>query len=395
MTQKKNRANVKARIFEIIQIGKKDSTLETVFDVGITIAIFLNLFAVIFSTFDESAPYKDLLDIIEIVTVIIFTVEYALRIWTADLLYPGEKVWKARIKYIFSFYGLIDLLTLLPFYLPMVFPSGIVAFRAFRVIRIFRLFKLNSQYDAFRAISDVLKEKKNQILSSVSLILILMLASSLAMYWIEHDAQPDIFKNAFSGIWWAVSTLLTIGYGDVYPVTVMGKAMAILISFLGVGMVAIPTGIISAGFVEQYTKLSRRLYEAEEQSLKFVTSVLTDNHPWNNKMIKDVIFPPQLILVIVIRDDEEMVPKGDLVLKSGDALVLGAKNYSGMKDIELKEILVKSENEWVGLPIKELDISRNELIVMIQRRNKVIVPNGSTVIKNGDKIIMYDKHASR
>ena len=131
-------------------------------------------------------------------------------------------------------------------------PSGMVAFRVLRVFRIFRLFKINAQYDAFNVITDVLKNKKDQIISSVCIVLIMMLASSLMMYSVEHDAQPEVFKNAFSGIWWSVSTLLTVGYGDIYPVTTLGQIMAIVMSFLGVGLVAIPTGIISAGFVEQY-----------------------------------------------------------------------------------------------------------------------------------------------
>ena len=118
-----------------------------------------------------------------------------------------------------SFYGIIDLVTFLPYFLPLFFPKGAVAFRIFRVMRIFRLFKINSRYDAFNVIVNVLNEKKNQIFSSICMILILMVASSLCMYSLEHEAQPDKFKNAFSGIWWSVSTLLTVGYGNIYPVT--------------------------------------------------------------------------------------------------------------------------------------------------------------------------------
>ena len=102
----------------------------------------------------------------------------------------------------------------------------------------------------------VLYEKRNQIISSVFIMLVLMLASSLCMYSVEHDAQPEVIQNAFSGIWWSMSTLLTVGYGDIYPVTTIGRVMAICIAFLGVGAVAIPTGIIGAGFVEQYQKKS-------------------------------------------------------------------------------------------------------------------------------------------
>ena len=109
--------------------------------------------------------------------------------------------------------------------------------------------------DALNVITEVIRRKRDQILSSVFIIVMLIIASSLCMYSLEHEAQPEVFKNAFSGIWWSVSTLLTVGYGDIYPVTVLGKMFSIIITFLGVGMVAIPTGILSAGFVEQYSLL--------------------------------------------------------------------------------------------------------------------------------------------
>ena len=150
------------------------------------------------------------------------------------------------LRYVFSFSGLVDLLSFLPYYLPVFFPSGAVAFRMFRVARVFRLFRVNAYYDSLGVITEVISSKRQQLFSSVFILLVLMLASSLCMYSLEHEAQPQVFTNAFSGIWWSVSTLLTIGYGDIYPVTTMGKIFSIFITFLGVGMVAIPTGIISA-----------------------------------------------------------------------------------------------------------------------------------------------------
>lgn len=259
----KNNISIKKRIYSIIEIGNKSDIPSTLFDIFIVMMIWINLLVTLAFTFEEFDPYVGLLNGLELFTVIIFTVEYILRIWTADQRYENIPKWKAAFKFIVSFYGIIDLLTFLPFYLPMVFPAGIVAFRILRVFRIFRLFKINAQYDAFNVITSVLKDKKNQLISSMCLILILMTASSLAMFGLEHDAQPDIFKNAFSGIWWSVSTLLTVGYGDIYPITVAGRMLGIVTAFLGVGMVAIPTGIISAGFVEQYTKIKGDKYDCK------------------------------------------------------------------------------------------------------------------------------------
>lgn len=380
------------RIFDIIQIGNKSDLLSKAFDLTIVISIFVNLFIVIFETYEESVPYLPILKVIEFVTIIIFTIEYILRLWTADFLYPEKTRAKATWTFVFSFFGMIDLITILPYFMPFVFPSGAVAFRIFRVIRIFRLFRINKQYDAFNVIIDVLNDKKSQIFSSVCIIGILMLASSLCMYSLEHEAQPDKFENAFSGIWWTVSAMLTVGYGDIYPITTLGKWLAILIAFLGVGLVAIPTGIISAGFVEHYSKLNTIAFHSEERELKFVTSTIYDKHPWNGQAIRNIVFPPQLLLVMVKRKQEVLVPKGDFVLKTGDLLVIGAKNFKEEEDINLREIIVKEKHPWIGQQIREIDISRQELIVMIQRKNKVIIPNGNTFIMKDDAVHIYSQH---
>ena len=193
-----------------------------------------------------------------------------------------------------------------------------------------------------------------------------MIAVSMCMYGVEHEAQPDKFKNGFSGIWWAASTLLTVGYGDLYPITPLGKALAIVITFLGVGLVAIPTGIISAGFVEQYTKVNLLTHRGEEKELKFVASVLPFEHPWNGKQVKECIFPPQLLLVSILRDEDTIMPKGNTELQFGDTLVMAAKHYSGSEDICLKEITVKSQHEWVGHMIKDLDISKLDINIILK-----------------------------
>ncbi len=316
---------LKKKIFNIIQIGNKNDIPSTLFDYGIITVIAINLFVTLFSTFEASAPYRNMIDITETITVIIFTVEYVLRLWTSDRLYPNAPRGVALLKYIFSFYGLIELLTFLPFYLPFIFPAGAVAFRMFRVIRILRLFKINAQYDAFNVIISVLKEKRNQLLSSIAMILILMASASLCMYSLEHDVQPEQFQNAFSGIWWATSTLLTIGYGDIYPVTIAGKIMAIIIAFLGVGMVAIPTGIISAGFVEQYTRVRDMPALAPSSSLELITYEISADHPWANKALCDIKFPQHEIVAMIVRGAEELIPHGATVILPDDNLIIYKK----------------------------------------------------------------------
>lgn len=245
----------KKRIFEIMQSSKRSDSKSNFFTFAILAAILINLILAVFLTFDISQKYKTYIYAVEFLTVLLFTFEYVLRVWTSDYLYPEKTRLSAALKYMLSFSGVIDFLSFFPFYLPLFFPSGVVAFRIFRVVRILRLFRVNQYYDSLNVISEVLKKKKMQLLSSVFIIFILMVASSLIMYDVEHKAQPDVFTNAFSGFWWATSTLLTIGYGDIYPLTYAGRILGIIIAFLGVGMVAIPTGILSAGFVEQMTEI--------------------------------------------------------------------------------------------------------------------------------------------
>ena len=380
--------NIKKRIFEIIQIGRKDDFASRLFDIFIVITITVNILIIFLETFSELSPYFPAFSWIEMVTVIIFCVEYALRIWTADYLYPDVKRKKAIVRFLFSYDGVIDLLTILPFF----FLSGFVAFRMLRVVRIFRLFRINSKVDSFHVITTVLNEKKDQILSSVFIILVLMLASSLCMYSAEHDVQPEQFKDAFSGIWWSVSTLLTVGYGDIYPITTLGKCMAIIIGFLGVGVVAIPTGIISAGFVEQYTKIKTINDYEEEANIKFVTLTVTNTAYWENKTVKKLRLPQGLILALILRHGEIVIPNGDTLLEVGDRLILGAEAFQEKLNISLKEIIVKQKHPWNGVALKDLDISRQTILLMIRRKDKVIIPHGDTVIKEGDVVILYSKH---
>ena len=197
-----------------------------------------------------------------------------------------------------------------------------------RVVRIFRLFRINSQYDAFNVIINVLNEKKNQLVSSLFLIVMLMVASSLCMYSIEHEVQPDQFRNACSGIWWSVSTLLTVGYGDIYPVTVAGKIMAIIISFLGVGMVAIPTGIISAGFVEQYTELKVMGGPIDGKGFEYITSRIDDKCGLAGKELRQLNLMPDMIPIMVLRGDQKLAARDELKMEKDDILIIGVSTLN-------------------------------------------------------------------
>ena len=383
------------KAYHLIDISDMSNSLNRSYNIIYTITILLNIFVSVLITFESiRINYDNLLRFIENATVVFFTIDYILRIWTAKYLYNMENGLKAYLKYQCSFTGIIDFLSVVPYWLPMFFPSGIATFRVLRVVRIFRLFRINAYYDSLNIITEVLRNTKQQLISSVFIIVVLMIASSLCMYSVEHEAQPEIFENAFSGIWWSASTLLTVGYGDIYPITTLGKFLGIVITFLGVGMVAIPTGIISAGFVDHYSRIKRMIDYAQIEDFNFIKIYLDKKDNWVGKQIKDIGLPKNIIVAAIHRNGKIVVPKGDVEFQVGDQVVLGADSFIDDKSLELKEITLKKDNDWNNKMIKDLDISRQSIIVMIKRKGKTIVPSGSIILLEGDEVVMYTRKES-
>lgn len=313
---------MKEKIFNIIQIGDKSNRVSRAFDIFITITILSNILVTFLQTFEDLRALLPIFKTVEYLSLFIFCVEYLLRIWTADDLYPNLDKGQARLRFLLSFDGVVDFLTIVPVF----FLSGFVIFRMLRVARIFHLFRLNAKYDSFNVITTVLYEKRNQIISSVFIVMILMLASSLCMYSVEHEAQPEIFKNAFSGIWWSMSTLLTVGYGDIYPVTTLGRVMAICIAYLGVGAVAIPTGIISAGFVEQYQRKSS-IMNIREEDIKEIAEIFID-HRYAEKTVEEMEKMDRIKIFLILRDDLSILPQKDTLLRMNDIVVIRGEGFT-------------------------------------------------------------------
>ena len=246
--------NIRRKIFETIQPYDGRSRLGRLFDCVTTALIVASVVVVFASTFDLSPRVMKVLFLLESMVSVMFTVEYALRIATADLLYPQSGKIVSRIRYILSPMAVVDLVAILPFWLPMLLPGTMLGIRALRLVRLMRIFKMNRYSDAMKSLADVIVMKKRELLCSMFFVALLMLTSSLLMYSAEHEAQPTIFRNAFSGLWWAVATLTTVGYGDIYPVTALGRLIGAFIAFSGLAAVAIPTGIISSGLTERISK---------------------------------------------------------------------------------------------------------------------------------------------
>ena len=192
--------------------------------------------------------------------------------------------------------------------------------------------------------------------------------------------------------------MLTVGYGDIYPITDLGKCISIIITFLGVGMVAIPTGIISAGFVDQYSRLKKISEYAQEEDIHFIKVNLKKQDNWVGQEIKNLNLPHGMIVAMIRRGKENIVPRGDVVLKVNDTVILGAEALKDDKHIDLKEVALLKHSPWNGMQIRDLDISRQTIIVMIKRNGMMLVPKGDLVLLEGDHVIMYTQerisHAS-
>lgn len=241
--------NIKEKIYEVLH-GDEDNEFWHFIDIFIVILIFINIGTLIAETFSLSENIRIYLSYIETFSVIVFTSEYILRLWTADLIHPYMKPIKARLMYFFRFMSLVDLLAILPFFISLL-PGYLKVLRGLRILRLVRLFKINRYTKSLTRIGNVIKRKSTDLLSSLLVVFLIMIIASVLMYNIENAEQPDKFNNAFSALWWSVSTFTTVGYGDICPTTTLGRILASVIAILGIGLVAVPTGIISSGFMEE------------------------------------------------------------------------------------------------------------------------------------------------
>jgi voltage-gated potassium channel len=228
-----------------------------VFDITIMSLIFANVFAVILETIPQlSNCYGEFFNTFELVSVIIFSIEYILRLWTCTAEEKYKRPILGRIRFIKSPMALVDFVAILPFYLPMVIDLRFL--RALRLFRLFRLFKMARYSQSLQTFGNVFKAKKEELVITICVGAILLVFASSVMYYAEHNAQPEAFSSIPSSMWWGIATLTTVGYGDVFPVTNLGKFFGAIIAFLGIGMFALPTGILASGFAEELEKMHKK-----------------------------------------------------------------------------------------------------------------------------------------
>jgi len=213
------------------------------FDKVVHISIFISFLVFALETVKELREYDLYFEIVEMISLVIFSIEYFYRVYVA---YHEKRFF----KYVFSFIGLIDFLSILPLFIPVTLSVDLRFTKIFRLFSLFRIFKLYRYSEHLQAITRVVTNKKDDLLATLFSIMIVLVFCSCLAYYFEKDAQPEKFSNLFQAMYWGISTL-AIGYGDIYPVTLGGKLTATVLAMLGIGLITIPSAILSAGFIEE------------------------------------------------------------------------------------------------------------------------------------------------
>ncbi len=246
------------RAWEVLEVAEVGDRTSHLFDLFIITLIFLNVIAVILVSVESlELQYGYYFELFELVSVIVFTVEYIARLWScvADSRYARPV--RGRAEFATSPLALIDLLAIMPFYIGLI-GVDLRFMRALRLFRIVRLAKVGRYMKALQLLSRVLKNKREELFLTLGMMMILLIIASCLMYYVENPVQPDNFPDIPHTMWWAVATFTTVGYGDIYPVTGAGKFLAGVVSILGIGLFALPTGVLGAGFVEEMQKKKNR-----------------------------------------------------------------------------------------------------------------------------------------
>ena len=242
---------LRKRIHEIIQPAAGDDRLSRLFDLFILTLIALNVASIVLESVRElRETYARLFWRFEVLSVFVFSAEYVLRLWTCVEEPRYARPVAGRIRAALSPLLLIDLLAILPFYLPLL-AVDLRFLRSLRLFRVFRVAKVARYSTALQTIGRVMASRRSELLVTAFAMSLLLVLSATVMYYVENEAQPECFSSIPATMWWAVTTMTTVGYGDACPITPLGKVLASFIAILGIGMFAVPTGILGAGFTDE------------------------------------------------------------------------------------------------------------------------------------------------
>jgi len=226
----------------------------------IIVMILVSTAEIYLSTFPLNPQLHRLLHWVDCFTLVFFTIEVSLRIWVAPLIDSRWKGWKGRLRYCFTFYGFIDILSTYPFYLQWLFPMPVVAFKALRTARVIRTLRIGRYTQSFTLLSDAILQKRRELIVSMQFLLIITFILSLILYFAEHEAQPDVYDNGAVSVIWAFAQYIGDPgqFADTPPITPVGRIIACIVGLLGIAIVAVPTGIIGAGFTDAIEHRNRK-----------------------------------------------------------------------------------------------------------------------------------------
>ncbi len=250
---------IRARTYEIVEAALETDHTSHVFDLFIQFMIFLNLTAFILESVQSlSDEYGVFFAAFEAFSVAIFSVEYFLRLWSCVTAEAYRGSIRGRLRYAVTPFAVVDLVVILPFYIILLVPMSESLIRVLRVMRLLRVFRLGRYSESLRSIVHIIWDKKEELLITTVVGGILLVIASTLVFLVENPIQPKAFSSIPASMWWGVATLTTVGYGDVYPVTPLGKVMGGAIALIGVGMFALPTAILGSSFVEEMQRRRRR-----------------------------------------------------------------------------------------------------------------------------------------
>lgn len=258
--------SIRQRTWEIVAAARPDDPPSQRFDVFIMTLIFLNVLVVVIGTVEAvDVRFGTWLWAFEVFSVAVFSIEYIARVWSSTVVEPyrSQGPIRGRIRFAMTPLALIDLMAVLPFYLPL-FGVDLRFLRVLRLLRILRIVKLGRYLPALMSLKRVIRKKKEELVLSFSVLVLLLVVAASLVYYAEREAQPEVFSSIPATMWWAVATLTTVGYGDVYPVTMWGKLLASATAILGIGLFALPASILASGFQEELDRLRAQPHQSQE-----------------------------------------------------------------------------------------------------------------------------------
>lgn len=249
---------LRKRLYLTLEPNAKGGLPETIFEIILVSTIILNILAIVLdSVGDIHVDYSTFLQWFEAFTITFFTVEYIARIYSIVESPKYSHPVKGRLRYILSPIAIIDLLAIVPFYFTF-FPMDLRFLRIFRLMALFRMFKIARYLHALKLFKKVLVDRKEQLVLSFLFILFILVIISFIMFHVENEAQPEKFTSIPATMWWGIATITTVGYGDMVPITPLGKFLGGLFAIAGVGLLALPAGILSSGFYETLHHSTKR-----------------------------------------------------------------------------------------------------------------------------------------